>query len=696
MECIFEIGCEELPARFVPAALDQLRDFFVEAAADARLTHGAIRTMGTPRRLTLLIDELADAQEDLSEERTGPPLKAAYRDGQPTKAAEGFARGQGVALEDLYTVETEKGEYIAAKVFEKGKPASEILPGLLEGILAKLSFPKSMRWADLSMSFARPVRWIVAVAGGELVKMSFAGVESQTATYGHRFVAPGPIEVSSISGYLDDLRAADVEPDPAARKATIEVALKEHAEAIGARVIDDPELVEEVTYLVEKPFAVTLPFSEAYLELPPEVLISSMRSHQRYFALENPDGSGLMAACVIIYNTPVRDPELVARGNLRVLKARLDDARFFWDRDLKTPLAERVAELDRVVWLAKIGTMKERTERIGELAGRVGKTLGLEGQALDDAARAGLLSKADLVTQLVFEFTDLQGVMGRAYALKSGENEAVAQAIYDQYLPRGADEELPGSDVGASVAIAEKLDAIVGCFGINLVPSSNADPYGLRRAALGVIRILDAAGYNVTLDRLIDQAIATYQTKNPGVLTRDNDELAAEVKEFLVTRLRYLLLDAAPTDVVDAVLAAGVTDIPSVRGRVKALAGLRDQADFEPLAIGFKRVVNILAKQASELEEAPKVNPELLQEDAEKALFDAFTSTRTEVDAALARSDWQKACAELIGLKSPVDAFFDDVMVMTDDKDLRQNRLALLSGLRDLFFGVADISKIQA
>lgn len=696
MECIFEIGCEELPARFVPAALDQLRDFFVEAAADARLTHGAIRTMGTPRRLTLLIDELADAQEDLSEERTGPPLKAAYRDGQPTKAAEGFARGQGVTLEDLYTVETDKGEYIAAKVFEKGKPASEILPSLLEGMLAKLNFPKSMRWADLSMSFARPVRWIVAVAGGELVKMSFAGVPSQTATYGHRFVAPGPIEVRSIAGYLEDLRAADVEPDPAARKATIEVALKEHAEAIGARVIDDPELVEEVTYLVEKPFAVTLPFSEAYLELPPEVLISSMRSHQRYFALENPDGSGLMAACVIIYNTPVRDPELVAKGNLRVLKARLDDARFFWDRDLKTPLAERVAELERVVWLAKIGTMKERTERIGELAGRVADTLGLENQALQDAERAGLLSKADLVTQLVFEFTDLQGVMGRAYALKSGESEAVAQAIYDQYLPKGADEELPGSEVGASVAIAEKLDAIVGCFGINLVPSSNADPYGLRRAALGVIRILDAAGYNVTLDRLIDQAIATYQAKNPGVLTRDNDELAAEVKDFLVTRLRYLLLDAAPTDVVDAVLAAGVTDIPSVRGRVKALAGLRDQADFEPLAIGFKRVVNILAKQASELGDAPQVNPELLQEDAEKALFDAFTSTRTEVDAALARSDWQKACAELIGLKSPVDSFFDDVMVMTDDQALRQNRLALLSGLRDLFFGVADISKIQA
>ncbi|RAL22252.1 glycine--tRNA ligase subunit beta [Lujinxingia litoralis] len=696
MEFIFEIGCEELPARFVPAALDQLRDLFAEAALDARLTHGAIRIMGTPRRLTLLVDDLAPAASDLQEERTGPPARAAFRDGEPTKAALGFARGQGVAVEDLYLVETEKGEYVAAKVFEEGKPAHEILPALLEGILAKLNFPKSMRWADLSLSFARPVRWIVAVAGGQLIPVTFASVSSQEHTYGHRFAAPEAIEVQTIAGYLSDLRAAQVEPDPALRRATIEAALQEHGAQVGGQVIDDPELVEEVTYLVEKPFAVTLPFSEAYLELPPEVLISSMRSHQRYFAIEKADGSGLMAACVIIYNTPVRDPRVVAQGNLRVLKARLDDARFFWDRDLKTPLAARLAELESVVWLAKVGTMKERTERIGELAGRVGQALGLEGQSRDDAERAGLLSKADLVTQMVFEFTDLQGVMGRAYALKSGERPEVAQAIYEQYLPGGSGQDMPASVVGAAVAIAEKLDAIVGCFGIGLVPSSTADPYGLRRSALGVLRVLDAGGYPVALGDLVDQAIDTYQSQNPGVLTTGAASLKGQVKDFLVTRLRFLLMDDAPTDVVDAVLAAGVEDIPSVRGRVEALAGLRDQADFEPLAIGFKRVVNILNKQAENLPLATRVDASLLQEDAEQTLFEAFTQTREKVDQALANADWPGACARLIELKAPVDRFFDEVMVMADDEAVRHNRLALLAGLRELFFGVADISKIQA
>jgi glycyl-tRNA synthetase beta chain len=697
MQLVYEIGCEELPPSFCEPALAQIEKAFRAQVEELRISFDSLRTVATPRRLTLLVDGLADSQSDLEEERTGPPAKIAFRDGEPTKAAEGFARGNGVDVADLYTVDTDKGEYLAAKVFEEGQPTRELLPEVLNEIVRGLNFPKSMRWAARTERFARPVRWILAVADGETVPVSFAGVDSSNTTFGHRFAAPESFDVSGIDDYLSGLREAHVVVDQAERRETITRKLAEIAEDIGATLVEDQALVDEVTFLVEEPHAIAITFGDEYLELPDEVLVSSMRSHQRYFSFADEDGNALISVCGVIYNTPVTTPEQVYDGNLRVLRARLDDARFFWEKDLKISLDTLVDKLSTVVWLKKLGSMKARSERMSKLAAAISDEVGFDEHATRSAKRAGLLSKTDLLTDMVGEFPDLQGVMGREYALADDEDADVANAIYEQYLPKGADDDVPETKAGAAVALAEKLDALTGCFGIDLIPTSTSDPYALRRAALGVIRILQEREYSVGLSRLFELAVDAYEELSPGALEKDRDELVDQVVEFCATRLKYQLTDDYPTDVVDAVLAVNKDDVLSIQDRVDALAELRQEPDFEPLAIGFKRVVNILRKQAEEQAElAGSVNTDLLEEEQERALHNAWKDAAAEVDAALAARDWQRACQALIGLKGPVDDFFDNVMVMADDQKLMQNRIALLDELRDLFMKVADISRIQA
>lgn len=698
MELIFEIGCEELPARFVEPALAQIESLFVQGCRDRRITVDQTNVMGTPRRLTLTVANLADDQDDLSEERTGPPAHIAYDDdGQPTGAAKGFARGQGVDVDDLYTVENDKGQYLAAQVFEKGAPTADLLPEILTEVLEAIRFPKSMRWDSHRPTFGRPVRWLLAMADGQVIDVSFNDVHSANQTYGHRFSAPEPIAVDSVDSYLTGLKEADVVIDADQRREFITNALKEQGQAAGGVVVDDPELVDEVTYLIEKPHAVTLEFDADYLELPREVLVSSMRSHQRYFAIEEEDGQALKNACVVIYNTPVHDPAVVAEGNLKVLRARLDDARFFFDKDLEQNLEDHRQHLNQVIWIGPLGTLFDRTKRMADLAASIAAGMGLTGDARQHAKRAGELSKADLVTQMVNEFPDLQGVMGRAYARRSGADQAVACAIEEQYLPTGADGRLPKSDVGAAVALAEKLDAIVGCFGVDMKPSSASDPYGLRRAALGIVRILQDRDLTIPLRDLVALALDAYRTEVGETPFANDDAVISDVTDFIVTRQRYLLEDEFPTDVVNSVLAAGVTDIPAASARVEALANLRGEADFEPLAQGFRRVVNILNKQAEHLDfDTLSVDADALAEPQEKALFQAYESAQGAVNTYIADLRWDEACQTLIGLKAPVDDFFDHVMVMADDDALRHNRIALLAALRELFFKVADISKIQA
>ena len=695
---IFEIGCEELPASFVSLALEQLKEEFVRRAAQARLEIQGVRVLGTPRRLTLIVEKVAATQQDLEEERTGPPARAAYRDGEPTKAALGFARGQGVEPEALYLVETEKGEYVAAKVFEPGRPAGELLPGIVQGALEALSFPKSMRWGQGREQFARPVRWLLALLDDQVLPVSYAGVTSDRFTYGHRFASPGAIEVTQGGLYEELLSGAQVEVDPDKRRDAIMALARQAAESMGAELIEDDELLGEVVQLVEKPHAVLVTYDEAYLELPDEVLLSSMRSHQRYFAVRQ--AGALTHACVVIYNTPVRDPEVVRAGNLRVLRARLDDATFFWRQDLKRPLEAALEELGEVIWLKQLGSVKQRALRMSALAAKLAERLELSNEHVDAASRAAYLSKADLVSQMVNEFPDLQGVMGREYALRSGESEEVAKAIAEQYLPRGAEDELPGTHAGAIVALSERLDALAGLFGVGLTPKGNADPYALRRAALGVLRIVQDRAYALTIEELVTAAVEVYEERaQTQSWTSSSEEVIGELHDFVLTRQRHLLAADFRTDLVDAVVAVAAGDILSVKDRVQALAELQKEDDFGPLAAGYKRVVNILRKHGEEPGAEAltgEVDVVLLEELQERELYAQSLRAREHVEGALQTRDWASACKALITLKRPIDDFFDHVMVMAEDHTIRHNRLELLARVSELFSQVADLSRVQA
>jgi glycyl-tRNA synthetase beta chain len=709
IELVFEIGCEDLPARFVDPALDQLEEGFGELCEDRRVEVDGIRSVGTPRRLTLLVESLAETQEDLSERQLGPPAQVAFDDGEPTGAARGFASSKGVDVDELMIVEEDGEERVAADVYREGESIHALLPEMLDALIADLQFPKSMRWGHRDERFGRAVRWITAVADGQVVPVSFAGVESTGETRGHRFTAPETFSVETIEDYEEGLREADVVVDPAERRDEIEASLEALAAEVDGRVVEDPDLVDEVVHLVENPHATRLDFDDSYLELPDEVLVTSMRSHQRYFAIEDadqpPEAASLIAHCGVIYNTPVRDPEVVNEGNLRVLRARLDDARFFWENDRETALEDRLERLDDVVWLEQIGSMADRARRMSTTAGDLARVFEMGDAAEKHARRAGRLAKADLVTQMVDEFPDLQGVMGREYALDDGEPETVARAIEEQYLPEGSDDALPASPEGQCVALAEKLDALVGCFGVGLEPSSSSDPYGLRRAALGVIRIVDDLDWTGSVRELLELTHDAYidvqgnegadHTGDPEVFDVSRSELIDRLTDFIARRLRYLLIEDYPTDVVDAVLAADDEHLADVFMRVEALASLKDEPDFEPLALGFKRVVNILEKEDVEAGgRADSVDPAEFEAPEEEALWNAYNSIENDVDAAVEARNWEAACQALIRLKSPVDAFFDTVMVMADDPALRRNRVAMLDALRELFWRVADISKI--
>jgi len=684
-ELLFEIGAEEIPAGFLARALAELRPLAEQRLTAARLGFTSVATLGTPRRIALVVEGLAERQPDLEELVNGPPKKAAFdKDGKPTKAAEAFANKHGVAVAALETVKTDKGEYIAARRHEKGKPALELLPAILDALLHAIPWKKSMRWASFDETFARPVHWIVALCGGERVPLEFCGVKSGNRTRGHRFMAPGEIEVTSARDWQDKLKHAFVVADGAARRVMIEAELVRLAAESGARVRPDAALLDEVTNLVEWPVGVCGSFDPAFLAIPPEVVISSMRAHQRYFAME--DGEGKLAnRFATIAGTVTRDVGLVRRGNEKVLRARLTDARFFFDEDRKVALEERAKKLDGVVFQAKLGSIGEKAARIERIAGLLA---GWVAPALAPATveRAARLCKADLVSHMVGEFPDLQGVMGRAYALLQGEPPAVADAIAEHYLPRGAGAELPAGDLGAVVGLADRIDTIVGCFGVGLIPSGSADPYGLRRAAIAILAILLERRWRPSLRALVEVSVAAYSSKLAADPT-------AQVLDFIKTRLRGMLVEThkLPGDLVDAVLEAGADDALSAEARAKALGRMRARADFEPLGVAFKRVANILKGQAASA--AP--DPARFTEEAERALWAAFEAVRTRVTSKADGFDYEGALAELATLKPAVDKFFDDVMVMAEDEAVRKNRLALLGTVNSLFLQVADFRQLQ-
>ena len=683
-ELLLEIGTEEIPARFLPPVLEEMAVSFRKMLDAERIGVGEILTWGTPRRLALVAREVAEAQAEVTQEIIGPPKAVAVdAAGQPTPAAAGFARAQGVAVADLIEVDTPRGVYLAVKKSTTGRPTAERLPELLPGFILGLSFPKSMRWGSETITFARPIHWILARYGGAVVDFQVGDVTSGGATRGHRFLAPQAVEVADAEAYVAALQAANVIVDPAARRALLSEELARAAAGVAGEVVPNPGLLEENTFLVEFPSVVVGTFEDKFLALPDEVLITSMREHQRYFSLRGADGK-LLPHFIAVNNTLTRNPDVVRQGHERVIRARLSDAMFFFQEDAKTPLAQRVDALKGVVFHSLLGTSYEKMERFRELAVSLSRQLAPE--LADAVSRAATLCKADIVTEMVGEFPSLQGVMGRQYARLFGESPEVAEALFTHYLPRHADDELPQDKVGALVGLADRLDTICGCFGVGLSPTGTADPYGLRRHALAVIRILRNQQLHLDLVAAVALTLELLKAK----ISRTPEETSLEVLDFFQTRLQRLLLaEGFDHETITAVLAAGCRDVVDAADKVRALHEFRQSPEFPSLATAFKRVINI-AQGA----EPGEVDPTIFQYGEENILYESTKLMESQVTQALESRDYPGVCRALANLRGPVDAYFEKVMVMAEDANLRRNRLALLLRISQTFLLMADFSKI--
>jgi glycyl-tRNA synthetase beta chain len=684
-ELFLEIGTEEIPAGFLPKAMADMETLIRKELDSARIAYMEVKTLSTPRRLALAVKGVVERQADAELTTLGPARNVAFSaDGSPTKAAEGFARGQGVAVTELKVVSIDKGDYVAVVKQETGRPTAELLAEILPRLVANIQFRKSMRWGVLDVRFARPIHWIVALFDGLVVPFSFGNIQSGSQSRGHRFMANQPFPVRDFAHYLEECERHFVIPDPERRKEIIRCEVERVAQGTGGSVLSDEELLEQVTYLVEYPSAVHGTFSPEFLQVPKEVLITSMRSHQRYFSLVDKEGK-LLPGFITINNTLTEDPSVVVKGNQRVLRARLSDARFFFEEDKKVRLDDRVEALKAVVYQQKLGTSYEKMERFKALAEGLADQFNPDLKA--HTGRAAWLCKADLVSGMVGEFPEVQGIMGREYALLQGEDHAVANAIAEHYLPIQAGGELPASDCGAFVSIADKIDTICGCFGVGLIPTGSADPYALRRSALGIIAIILDRGYRLSLSTLIESSLQLLNSK----LTRPVAEVKGDVLEFFRGRFVNLMAAQHPGDAVDAVVAAGYDDLVDAAAKIAALSEFKSRPDFEPLAVAFKRVCNIVK------EDIPTpVKDELFQDQAEELLFKAFQAVASSVRERVSSGAYLEALTEIATLRAPVDEFFDKVMVMAEDERLRNNRLALLQAIKGLFRDIADFAKIAA
>jgi glycyl-tRNA synthetase beta chain len=685
-EIFLEIGTEEIPAGFLPKAMADLERMIRKELEAARLDFGEIRTFATPRRLALAVSDVAEDQPTLRTEAMGPARQIAYDgEGNPTKAAIGFARGQGVAVADLKLVATEKGEYLFVEKEEPGRPTMALLTEVLPRLVAGLTFKKSMRWENLDVRFARPMHWIVALYGGEIIPFTHGNLTSGNKSRGHRFMAPQEFVVTGQADWLQGCRNHFVTADHNERKATIRAQVEATGQAEGGRAAVDERLLEEVTYLVEDPTPLCGTFDEKYLQLPHELLVTSMREHQRYFTIENVHGK-LLNKFITVSNTRPEDKQVVVKGNQRVIRARLSDAMFFWEEDQKVKLESNLETLKQVIYQARLGSSFEKVERFTQIARKLAERFEPEAVALTE--RAARLAKCDLETKMVYEFPELQGIMGREYSRIEGENPRVSTAIFEHYLPTEAGGALPSDNLGAFVSIADKIDTICGCFGVGLIPTGSADPYALRRSAIGVLNIILDRGYQLSIPELIEQSLGLLETK----LTRPRAEVQDDVVAFIRLRLANMLTTRVfASDVVDAVLAARFDEPCDVVARVEALDALKGAADFEPLAIAFKRVGNIIKGGVDN-----PVQTELFEADCELALASAVEATRQTVDDQVGRGDYGAALQTIAKLREPVDAFFDGVMVMAEDDRVKTNRLALLTQVAGLFANIADFTRIAA
>lgn len=689
VDLIVELGVEEIPAGYFAPAISFLEDRLVKALGAARLPFDSLKIWGAPRRLGLGLWGLTDHQPDVEEEVVGPPLSAAYdSNGNPTRAATGFAGGQGVSVSDLKTVTTPKGQYLAVKKSVKGRRADEVLIDLLPEAISNMPFPKNMRWGNGEYTFVRPVHWLLAVLGGEVLPISLAGIKAGKVSYGHRFLHPGAVVITSPDEYEARLAETHVQVDFDKRRQLVRQEIERviHENSVDLRLVQDEELVDEVANLLEEPVAVLGNFDSHFLELPLAVATTAMKEHQRYFALT--DSRGRLAPYFIaVNNTRARDMNVVRKGHERVLRARLDDARFYFDEDRKVKLADRIEDLKSVVFHHLLGTSWQKVERFRSLALHMADLAAP--QHNEKLARAADLCKCDLVTGVVKEFPTLQGIMGREYALADGEDPEVAEAIMEHYLPVRAGGELPVSTIGAILSMSDKLDTICGCFSVGLIPSGAADPFALRRGALGIINIILDRGWRYSLEPLIDQALEGLT----GWAKRPPRETKAAVMEFFKVRLKNLLTgQGVSSDAAEAVLSIyGDQPLAAVL-RARALETLKTQEGFKDLAQVFKRVVNIIKKFGAHDDFD---NWSQLTHEVEKKLLMRVENLEARSGSFLTQGDFFGLLTEIADLKGSVDHFFDQVLVDDPDPAVKEARVALLSRTGRIFELIADFSRIS-
>jgi len=699
-DLLLELGTEELPAGYVPPALDQL-ERGVRAGLEAlRLSCGGIQRYGTPRRLAVLVHRVAAKQAEKNEEVMGPAAKVAFdAEGRPTRALLGFCAGKGVEPSTVRRVQTPKGEYVAVTVHLAGRPALEALPPMLAEVAQKLQFPKSMRWDAGDYRFGRPVRWLLALLGRDIVPVRAFGLDADRTTFGHRFLHPGTVAIADPGAYVDALRRAFVLADPDERRRTIALQIAAEAAKQQGRVVPDNELTDIVSYLVEWPTAMTGAFGAKYLDLPREVIVTALREHQRFFAVEKADGS-LLPCFITVRNGDARGLGTVRKGNEDVLVARLEDARFYWDTDLKHKPAERVEQLSGVVWMEGLGSLREKAGRLQSLGGWLAARL--EPATKATVERAALLCKTDLLGEMIGsgkEYASLEGVMGGHYARRAGEPEAVAAAIAEHYSPRGAADEQPFSAAGAILALADKLDHVAGAFVAGKVPSGSEDPYGVRRAANGALRILLERGWPLDLRAAAMEITRPFFAENPDLAQA---EIMKKLGEFLRGRVEAALEErGVPHDIREAALEArivmqgaprpGWCDAADALARARALEAFRDDPRYPPLVVLFKRVANILRADKEPL--IPALDPAQLRDDHERALLAATELARARTASRWEKGDYAAILPELLAMEAAIHGFFDHVMVNVEDAAIRRNRLRLLADVRELFLRGWDLSK---
>ena len=682
---LVEIGTEELPPKALKTLATSFADNVEAELNQAGLSFDKIEWFAAPRRLAVKVLNLATQQPSKEIEKRGPAVSAAFdAEGKPTKAAEGWARGCGITVDQAERIATDKGEWLVHRAKIEGQPTKNLLSGIVANALAKLPIPKPMRWADKTVQFIRPVHTVTMLLGDELIEGEILGVASARTIRGHRFLGEKEFEIQHADQYPQLLREkGSVVADFNERKAEILAKSQAKATALGGVADIEESLLEEVTSLVEYPNVLAAKFEERFLAVPAEALVYTMKGDQKYFPIYDKDGK-LLPHFIFVSNINPEDPTAIIEGNEKVVRPRLTDAEFFFKTDLKQKLVDRLPRLETVLFQQQLGTLKDKTDRIEQLAGEIAKQIGADEAK---AKRAGLLSKCDLMTNMVFEFTDTQGVMGMHYARHDGEDEEVAVALNEQYMPRFAGDELPKSLVASAVALADKFDTLTGIFGIGQAPKGSADPFALRRAALGALRIIVEKNLPLDLEDLVKKSAALFGDK----LTNKN--VVADVVDFMLGRFRAWYQDEGiAVDVIQAVLARRPTRPADFDARVRAVSHFRTLDSTEALAAANKRVSNILAKADAAIGE---INLTACVEPAEKALAEAVLALRTEVQPLIAKGDYTAVLDKLANLRAPVDSFFDNVMVNAEDPVLRQNRLAILNTLQGLFLQVADISVLQ-